>query len=325
MVRRSRLLASALAVLSAFLFAGIGTAVSATAATADAPLAAKDHWHAAFGIWNCGTWEAPVASEDDPTGIHTHGDGLIHIHPFDKAAAGKNAILQKFFDVTGVKITAAAVSIPGRPAIKVGGNCKGEKSVVRTLVWSNINSKTPKVFKVDPGLIGLRDGQLSALVVGGPNANPGLPPSSAELVDPADLPPPELTAKELAALPAVPAKPKPAFTGAAPKTFTMTDVAVGAGSELKTGMRAYVRLVAYLWRSGEVLADEWSTSQPAALARLGKKRNLPGIEKGVLGMKVGGVRRLVLPPADGFGTSGNGAVKGDDTIVFDVQLVAVAK
>ena len=40
-----------------------------------------DHWHAAYGIYICGTLEPPFTDDADPNGIHTHGDGVIHIHP----------------------------------------------------------------------------------------------------------------------------------------------------------------------------------------------------------------------------------------------------
>ena len=305
---------------------GLAFATVAPAHAATRPEAGLDHWHAAFGIWNCGTWQPPVTSAEDPTGVHTHGDGLIHIHPFDEKAAGKNAILQRFFDVTGVSVTKAAVTIQGRPTIKEGGTCQGEKTVIRTLVWSIVKTKTPKVITVDAGLIALAEGQVIAVVIGGQRANSGQPPSAADLLDPGDLPLPDLTAKELAALPALPSKPKFVPSGTAPTTLQKSDIIVGTGAELTNGLRAYMRYSAYLWRTGEVVSEDWSaTAQPSALARLGRGRNLPGIDHAMVGMKVGGVRRIVMPPAEAFGSAGNGPVKGTDTLVFIVQLVAVAK
>ena len=52
-----------------------------------------EHWHAAYGIFICDRFVTNVADkgQDDPLGIHTHEDGLVHIHPFSNAAAGKQA------------------------------------------------------------------------------------------------------------------------------------------------------------------------------------------------------------------------------------------
>lgn len=45
-------------------------------------------------------------------GIHTHGDGLIHIHPFSVQAAGKRATMQKFFDQVNIKVSGQTVTLP---------------------------------------------------------------------------------------------------------------------------------------------------------------------------------------------------------------------
>ena len=55
---------------------------------------------------------------DDPLGIHTHEDGLIHIHPFLAGAAGKAATLGKFFDQVGVKVTDSAITLPPGAAVR---------------------------------------------------------------------------------------------------------------------------------------------------------------------------------------------------------------
>ena len=55
-----------------------------------------DHWHAAFGVYNCDGYEPDIQSDLDPHGIHTHNDGLIHIHPFSNHATGAKATLGLF-------------------------------------------------------------------------------------------------------------------------------------------------------------------------------------------------------------------------------------
>ena len=58
-----------------------------------------DHWHAAFATDICGKEQPPVAdAHEDTLGIHTHQDGLIHIHPFATRSAGKGAKMSRFFD-----------------------------------------------------------------------------------------------------------------------------------------------------------------------------------------------------------------------------------
>ena len=151
---------------------------------------------------------------------------------------------------------------------------------------------------------------------------------SVGLEDPADLPPPELAAAAVAALPKAVTKPKPVgITGKPPTKLTITDLTIGTGAEAKNGTRIYVRYSLLIWRGKqEIAASLWKDGeQPEALNRLGKGRLLPGLDKGLVGMKVGGIRQLVIPPAEGFGSVGSPPVKGDDTLVFIAQLVAVTK
>ncbi|MCH2623910.1 MAG: hypothetical protein MKZ66_11790, partial [Acidimicrobiales bacterium] len=75
-----------------------------------------DHWHSVYDIYVCetensGTWRSKVIVERDPDGIHTHGDGLIHIHPFNSLATGDHARLGKFFEAFGGYITDSAVQL----------------------------------------------------------------------------------------------------------------------------------------------------------------------------------------------------------------------
>lgn len=61
----------------------------------------RDHWHVAFGIYDCGTFLEDNLSESDPYGLHGHQDGLIHIHPFSEEAVGYNATLGLYADSVG--------------------------------------------------------------------------------------------------------------------------------------------------------------------------------------------------------------------------------
>src|SRR6478736_6112737 len=73
----------------------------------------NDHWHAAYGIYVCDAFLPAVA--DGPTdtkGIHTHADGVIHIHPFSGGSAGNNAKLKVFTDQVGMSISSDGFTMP---------------------------------------------------------------------------------------------------------------------------------------------------------------------------------------------------------------------
>lgn len=71
-------------------------AKQATSADNTPPRVNKDHWHAYLGIDVCGTWLPPAPSFEAAEGIHSHGEGLMHIHPFESVAAGKKATVGRF-------------------------------------------------------------------------------------------------------------------------------------------------------------------------------------------------------------------------------------
>ena len=77
------------------------------------------HWHAAYGLSFCGefvrTSDEGTALTDvgeDALGIHTHGDSIIHIHPFIDSAAGRNARMQIFFDQVTLDAADSTVTFP---------------------------------------------------------------------------------------------------------------------------------------------------------------------------------------------------------------------
>ena len=96
---------------------------SRPAADASAPQI-TDHWHHAYGFYLCDSWfqlSGDVEDRDDAgflntdfarTGVHSHGDGLIHWHPFSAAAVGSRAKLGVFLDVYGVELTNDKLQFP---------------------------------------------------------------------------------------------------------------------------------------------------------------------------------------------------------------------
>ena len=319
------------ATLMTTLMTTFGLTLAATSAqsaiASEKPEANKDHWHMAYGIYDCTKYLPSLKADDDPTGVHTHGDGLIHIHPFVAASAGANATLQRFFDAVGFAASGNTITLQNGSKLESGGKCGSVKATVRTLLWTTHTTKIPTVVK-DPGSLRLADQAIVAFVYAPADATIPMPSSIAELEDPADLPPPVLSAAAVAALPKAGTKPKPVgITGNPPTVLTTKDLTVGTGAEAKNGTRIYVRYSLSIWRGQqEIAASSWKDGeQPEALNRLGKGRLLPGLDKGLVGMKVGGVRQIVIPPAEGFGSVGSPPVKGDDTLIFLAQLVAVTK
>ena len=96
-----------------------------------APRAGEDHWHAAYTVYNCGTEVADYQSVSDPDGIHSHQDGLIHIHPFNSSASGEDAQLGVFLEAMGGTITQDAISGPDFADIEASAGCGGEPAVIK--------------------------------------------------------------------------------------------------------------------------------------------------------------------------------------------------
>ena len=56
-----------------------------------------DHIHQAFGVYVCGEWKPDLPEFETPVGIHTHGEAVLHIHPFSQLGSGANATLGRYF------------------------------------------------------------------------------------------------------------------------------------------------------------------------------------------------------------------------------------
>jgi hypothetical protein len=101
-----------------------------------------EHWHAAYGIDNCGTFIAPLVDlTQDQTGIHTHGDGLIHLHPFSSAVSGHNANLAVWGLTSGLQLSDTSIKAQGID-VKNGDDCNGKPGVVQVRVWTGFDDPT---------------------------------------------------------------------------------------------------------------------------------------------------------------------------------------
>jgi len=95
-----------------------------------------DHWHAPYGIFDC-TIDGFQAPFEDPqtsnAGIHTHGDGVAHIHPFASTATGSAATVGTFLNATLAQLEDdVALTFTNRPALtEEGTQCGGEDAVLQ--------------------------------------------------------------------------------------------------------------------------------------------------------------------------------------------------
>ncbi len=127
------------------------------ASAATPPIANQDHWHTAYGVYICDKFLDPFNNrnpDDDPLGIHSHGDGVIHIHPFSSTTSGKNATLGKYLDWQGVKLSNDELVLPDNAGTYKSGDTAcpdGKKGTLKVAVWQNVQTTTdsPKIFVTD--------------------------------------------------------------------------------------------------------------------------------------------------------------------------------
>ena len=89
------------------------------------------HWHSAYDVYVCDDFRSKIVVETDPNGIHTHSDGLIHIHPFNKLASGQDATMGQFFNAFGGRIDDDSVVLDTGEVLLAGADCNGQPTVVK--------------------------------------------------------------------------------------------------------------------------------------------------------------------------------------------------
>jgi peptidylprolyl isomerase len=103
----------------------------------------------------------------------------------------------------------------------------------------------------------------------------------------------------------------------------LEDLIVGEGGEAAAGHIVEVHYVGVSWATGKQFDASWDRGDTFKFG-LGKGQVISGWDQGVAGMKVGGRRRITIPPALAYGKRGAGGVIGpDETLVFVVDLVGL--
>jgi FKBP-type peptidyl-prolyl cis-trans isomerase FkpA len=110
--------------------------------------------------------------------------------------------------------------------------------------------------------------------------------------------------------------------------YSTTDLRVGTGTEATAGRTLTVNYTGWLYnpsgQDGKGSQFDTSVGKAPFSFPLGRGSVISGWDRGVAGMRVGGVRRLVLPPELAYGPGGNPpAIPGNATLVFDVELLNV--
>lgn len=163
------------------------------------------HWHVAFGIYVCDTFEPKFQGTKEETaidasgqtiylnddfrilGIHSHGDGIIHYHPYSTKSSGNRAKLGVFLDVYDVKLTDSELVLPADQ----GGDkwstddtkCDGKDAQLRARVWDRYDK--PDDFRdviTDFNDIRIRnDGMVIVVAFAPKDADIPMPDWAAEL------------------------------------------------------------------------------------------------------------------------------------------------
>jgi len=128
-------------------------------------------------------------------------------------------------------------------------------------------------------------------------------------------------------IPTVGPRTPPALTGTIVKSLTgleYFDVKVGTGAVAKAGSTVSVEYTGWLASSGQKFDSSFDRhAVPYDVTPLGTAQVIPGWNEGLVGMKVGGTRRLLIPPTLAYGSQANGPIPANSVLLFDVTVVAV--
>jgi peptidylprolyl isomerase len=148
------------------------------------------------------------------------------------------------------------------------------------------------------------------------------PPEPVEPARPTEVAVPEPGASE----PQPDDEPPPAPSGPTgarvePDGLRIEELVVGRGDEARAGNRVLVHYDGTL-TDGTTFDSSRERGTPFEV-ELGKGHLIPGFERGVLGMRPGGRRRVVIPPELGYGTQRTGKIPPSSVLVFEIELLEI--
>ncbi|MDP2053013.1 MAG: FKBP-type peptidyl-prolyl cis-trans isomerase [Acidobacteriota bacterium] len=105
--------------------------------------------------------------------------------------------------------------------------------------------------------------------------------------------------------------------------FSTVDVRVGTGAEANTGRQVTVNYAGYFY-SATAAENKGNRFDAGTFPFTVGSGVIQGFSQGVIGMRVGGLRRVIIPPSLGYGAAGSPpTIPGNATLVFDIELLAV--
>ncbi|MEK7193573.1 MAG: FKBP-type peptidyl-prolyl cis-trans isomerase [Patescibacteria group bacterium] len=105
------------------------------------------------------------------------------------------------------------------------------------------------------------------------------------------------------------------------ENVTKEDILVGIGEEAKIGDTVSVHYLGML-TDGKKFDSSYDRKTPFEVT-IGAGQVIKGWEEGIPGMKVGGKRKLTIPPSLGYGANGNGPIPPNSTLIFQVELLSI--
>lgn len=151
-----------------------------------------DHIHQALAVSICGVEQPPVPEFESTIGIHTHGDGVIHIHPFSQLGVGANATLERYFKdarEAGLDLDLSATELDYLDEQYEEGKaeCEGvEDPVLRMAYWANVQDEAsePEITTGDFTDVRLTtNGAGLTIYYGDPDADIPKPSNAAQLAE----------------------------------------------------------------------------------------------------------------------------------------------
>jgi len=198
------------------------------------------HWHVALGVRVCDQWLEPLRSEADNNGIHTHGDGLIHVEPNLASVSGSRAVFERFAETVKGEVAADRFAWPEgdgkkkKVEHKTGDKCGEQEGEVKTFYNGEPHEGDPSEIRLtDQGKL-----VLAFVPKGTTYEQIGDPPSTTELAkqggpspeqQPQAVDPAAGTLIDPAATPGAPAEGAPT-TPAAPEGAPATTAAPAAST-----------------------------------------------------------------------------------------------
>jgi len=114
--------------------------------------------------------------------------------------------------------------------------------------------------------------------------------------------------------------------GPAPKKLVVKNIIKGTGAVAADGDTLYVNYVGALYKTGKVFDASWKDTPGKTFSfTLGQGQVIKGWDEGLVGMRAGGRRELIIPPALAYGNQKSGSIPPDSTLIFIVDLVKVVK